>query len=592
MNFQPEAHNGAPKRSNSGREIVYLFPNASTGGSVVNTSPPSHENMPPDVAQALELLRNYSFRDVYRWLKMDRQDEINHSSGAMHRPHSTFNGPNHAPRMSVASSTQGSSRASSVFSAGAKRISIASTNTTFSHLSDRGQQTVNPGWEATLPVNGARQSSLQTAHVVSLNRQNSATLVSSPVVKSARPSIVNTTPVRPSPRQRESDVEAKKKYFCTACNKGFARKYDWKVHEQRYHEQQTQYPCPDCNQILFAETLFKSHHRDAHGCQDCPHAKGIAKEVDVRRKRTAWGCGFCSEMLDDWEKRCDHVAAHYDNGVKREEWDHSKVIIGLLRQPEIDQEWRLLLTSRHGQFPTDLGLRFSKEATGRSHGENAAQLQDLLEFGACPRDIKAIVELAYEHGYRRPVSAAPSSSQPTQTQSTSLMSPPFSVNQDASMESPVNQTTQSEDASPMQFVAQTTNSSPMDGFDMNVTASMAAYQTPAESRVSSVGPAMSATITNPLDWSTYQMFPEQYTMNPPNPTRMSVSYDKPLPQIPPEDGRNSVTPRPQQQQRVQHVAEQMQQFVPESDPAFETWSLMNASLGDDPQYFATAHQFV
>jgi hypothetical protein len=469
---------------------------------------------------------------------------------------------------------------------------MASTNTAFSHMSDPGQQPVHTNWEATLPVNGNRQSSLQTAHVVSLNRQNSATLVSSPVAKGARTAIVHTTPVRPAPRQRENDVEAKKKYFCTACNKGFARKYDWKVHEQRYHEQQTQYPCPDCNQILFAETLFKSHHRDAHGCQDCPHAKAIAKEVDVRRKRTAWGCGFCSEMLDDWEKRCDHVAAHYDNGIKREEWDHSKVIIGLLRQPDVDQEWRLYLTNRHGQFPTDLGLRFSKDATGRSHGENAPQLQDLLEFGASARDIKTIVELAYEHGYRRPVSIIPSS-QP-QNQPNSLMSPPFSVNQDTSMESPANR---SAEASPMQFVPQTNNSSPMDAFDMNLNAAMNAYQTPAESRMSSVGPAMSATITNPqLDWSTYQMFPDQYTMQPSDPNRMSVSYDKPLPQIPPEmdPGRNSITPRPQQH-RPQHVVEQLQQYVhvPESDPAFETWSLVSSTLVDEPQqYFTNPHHFV
>jgi hypothetical protein len=297
-------------------------------------------------------------------------------------------------------------------------------------------------------------------------------------------------------------------------------------------------------------------------------------------------------MLDDWEKRCDHVAAHYDNGIKREEWDHSKVIIGLLRQPDVDQEWRLYLTNRHGQFPTDLGLRFSKEATGRSHGENAAQLQDLLEFGACPRDIKTIVELAYEHGYRRPASVVPSSQ--LQNQPSSLMSPPFSVNQDTSMESPANQ---SSEASPMQFAPQTNNSSPMDAFDMNINASMGAYQTPADSRMSSVGPTMSATITNPLDWSTYQIFFDQYNMQPSNPNRMSVSYDKPLPQIPPEmdahNGRNSITPRPQQQNRPQHVADQLQQFVPEPDPAFETWSLVSSTLVDEPQqYFATAHQFV
>jgi hypothetical protein len=72
MPFQAESHHGAPKRSNSGRQIVYVFP--PTGASAVNTSTPPPDTMPPDVAQALELLRNYSFRDIYRWLKLDRQD--------------------------------------------------------------------------------------------------------------------------------------------------------------------------------------------------------------------------------------------------------------------------------------------------------------------------------------------------------------------------------------------------------------------------------------------------------------------------------------------------------------------------------------
>lgn len=457
-------------------------------------------------------------------------------------------------------------------------------------MSDPGlQHRANSNWEATLPVAAARQSAVQTAQVVAVDRKPSVTIINSPVVKPARPTLVNNQ-AKQIPRQRETDVEAKKKYFCTACNKGFARKYDWKVHEQRYHEQQTQYPCPDCNQILFAETLFKSHHRDAHGCQDCPHAKTVAKDVDVRRKRTAWGCGFCSEMLDDWEKRCDHVAGHYDNGTKREEWDHSKVVIGLLRQPDIDQEWRILLTERHGQFPTDLGLRFSKEATGRSHGENAAQLQDLLEFGACPRDVQVIVNLAYEHGYRRPASVVPSS-QP-QNISTAIMSPPFSVNQDTVMESPL-----AAHESPIQFVAPTNNSSPMDQFDMQMNASMAAaYQTPADSRMSSVGPPqVSATITNPLDWSAYHMYPE-FSMPVQNSNRMSISYDKPLPSIPPEmevHGRDSSTPRPPNS-RQQHVSEQ---YITDDDQrAFDAWSLMGPTLVDEPilhhqQQFYTPNHF-
>ncbi|TID25747.1 Isopentenyl-diphosphate [Venturia nashicola] len=568
--LQFEAHHGAPKRSNSGREITYVFPE--TRANLQHYSM-QNDLIPQDVVECFHVLRKYSFRDIYRWLKLDRQHELNRNavqpSPQRMSNMSSMSDPrmSQAQRLSIAS-THGSSRASSVFSAGAKRISVASTNTNYSHISDPGMM---GNWEATLPV-GPPQPHVQVAHAVPLSHKKSATLINSPS-KASRNSVASQ--VRPTPRQRESDVEAKKKYFCTSCNKGFARKYDWKVHEQRYHEQQTQYPCPDCNQILFAETLFKSHHRDAHGCQDCPHAKTVAKDVDVRRRRTAWGCGFCSEILDDWEKRCDHVAGHYDGGVKREEWDHSKVIIGLLRQPEVDQEWQSLLLSRHGHTPTDLGLRFSKEATGRSHGENAFQLQDLLEFGSTTRDISTIVQLAYEHGYRRPM-ANTSSPVQTDNQNSSLLSPPFSVTHDTIMESPIVESVKHE--SPVNYMP--ANSSPLESFELPFNQNMA-YQTPAESRMSSVGPV--------ADWTTnvyqqpqliqqqQQQFQQMQQMQQNNRMSVSMAYDKALPPIPPEmHEEHSSTPRPE------HIVHQQQHIQPQDlHNNFDQWSLVGSTLVDD-----------
>jgi hypothetical protein len=235
---------------------------------------------------------------------------------------------------------------------------------------------------------------LQMAQAMGLD---SAVGMMSPHNKALRASTIPTV-VKAGARQRENDLETKKRYFCTACNKGFARKYDWKVHEQRYHEQQFQYPCPDCNQILYAETHFRSHHRDAHGCQQCTHAKEVTREVDARARRTAWGCGFCASLLDDWEKRCDHISQHYDDGMRRADWDHTKVIIGLLKQPDIDEAWRSYLISKHGQVPNPpLNIKFSRDLTGRSHGDSLG-LQDMLELGAIERNIDSLVLLAYEQG--------------------------------------------------------------------------------------------------------------------------------------------------------------------------------------------------
>jgi hypothetical protein len=260
------------------------------------------------------------------------------------------------------------------------------------------------------PISSLSPEEMDMGQSLGLDGQPNSLMNASPVNKGSRNS--SMPPLKQSARQRESELEIKKRYFCTACNKGFARKYDWKVHEQRYHEQQAQYPCPDCNQVLYAETHFRSHHRDAHGCNQCTHAKEVTREVDARRRRTAWGCGFCGELLDDWEKRCDHISQHYDDGRKRSEWDHSKVIVGLLHQSDVDSAWQSLLISKHGQHPNPpLMLRWSKETTARSHGDNL-QLQDLLELGASDRDVHAMAQLAYEHGYRSPESVM-SSSLPT-----------------------------------------------------------------------------------------------------------------------------------------------------------------------------------
>jgi len=69
--LQFEAHHGAPKRSNSGREITYVFPEA--GANQQHYSMPPEMMIPQDVAECFHVLQKYSFRDIYRWLKIDRQ---------------------------------------------------------------------------------------------------------------------------------------------------------------------------------------------------------------------------------------------------------------------------------------------------------------------------------------------------------------------------------------------------------------------------------------------------------------------------------------------------------------------------------------
>jgi hypothetical protein len=226
-----------------------------------------------------------------------------------------------------------------------------------------------------LPSASTTTSSIFTLRSAASSITSFSTDMTIPQPESEDPPLPNLQPTNWR-RKREFDLETKKKYFCTACNQVFLRKYNWKVHEARYHEQ-FRYNCPDCNQVLYAETHFRSHHRDAHGCQQCTHAKDVVEQKEIGKRVTAWGCGFCAELLTDWEQRCDHVSRHYDDGVRRSEWNHPKVIFALLKQPELNGAWKTFLISRHGQIPNPpLSFKWSRGSTGRSVG-NSQNLQDL-----------------------------------------------------------------------------------------------------------------------------------------------------------------------------------------------------------------------
>ncbi|KAJ2892121.1 hypothetical protein MKZ38_010217 [Zalerion maritima] len=191
-----------------------------------------------------------------------------------------------------------------------------------------------------------------------------------------------------------------KTYTCTSCDTGFKRKFDWKRHEEEFHERFKKYPCPDCNRILWGSNSFNQHHKVAHGCKTCPHADAVVKYT---KKRTAWGCGFCAAFLPTRERYFDHVAQHFDKEKKtKAEWLHSNVIYGLLHQRVIHDIWKQQKAQREKEQP-DRTEKFSWDPakTGRAQGfmegECPGQLQDLLEFfSGAKEESKNICRIAYE----------------------------------------------------------------------------------------------------------------------------------------------------------------------------------------------------
>ncbi|KAI1778837.1 hypothetical protein F4818DRAFT_230578 [Hypoxylon cercidicola] len=201
------------------------------------------------------------------------------------------------------------------------------------------------------------------------------------------------------------------KFWCTSCDKTFKRKFDWKRHEEEFHERSRKYPCPNCTQAFWGSNTFNQHHKSAHGCKTCPHADTVVKHLP---KRKAWGCGFCAAMHGKFEKHIDHVAAHFETGSTKVDWMHSNVIYGLLHQHLIHEAWKALIAAKQSTFNGHQPMfSWSPESTGRAQGfvenENPGQLQDLLEFfDGTKESAENIVEMAYTcvHVIFRPRSAS------------------------------------------------------------------------------------------------------------------------------------------------------------------------------------------
>ncbi|KAI0886330.1 uncharacterized protein GGS22DRAFT_127532 [Annulohypoxylon maeteangense] len=215
---------------------------------------------------------------------------------------------------------------------------------------------------------------------------------------SSRDSVFSSASARSSISSTTAPATTDAKFWCTSCDKTFKRKFDWKRHEEEFHERSRKYPCPNCNQSFWGPNTFNQHHKSAHGCKTCPHADTVVKHL---RKRRAWGCGFCAAMHGKFEKHIDHVAAHFETGSTKVDWLHSNVIYGLLHQHLIHEAWKTLIAKKQSKFNGHQPMfSWSPESTGRAQGfvenENPGQLQDLLEFfDGSKESAENIVEMAY-----------------------------------------------------------------------------------------------------------------------------------------------------------------------------------------------------
>ncbi|CEJ89585.1 hypothetical protein VHEMI05421 [[Torrubiella] hemipterigena] len=263
----------------------------------------------------------------------------------------------HRPRISVSSTSSGSSGHASLWSVGSARSSMS--------------------WQS---VSSAR----------------SQAPLPNPPTSSAASIISNSSQLSSASSNSKTNI-----YWCTSCDTSFKRKYDWKRHEDEFHERWRKYPCPEpgCNRSFWGSNSFNQHHKQCHNCTTCPHAEKVVKFL---RKRKFWACGFCSALHPARERHVEHVARHFESGLSKNDWMHSRVVYGLLHQPLIHTAWENLVTSKQAEFG---GRRpqfsWHPNKTGRAQGflekENPGQLQDLLEFfSGDETEAQWIVGQAYE----------------------------------------------------------------------------------------------------------------------------------------------------------------------------------------------------
>ncbi|OQE22986.1 hypothetical protein PENSTE_c009G10185 [Penicillium steckii] len=172
------------------------------------------------------------------------------------------------------------------------------------------------------------------------------------------PLLPNTSSTRRGRGKRSSTTD--NQYQCTFCTSSFRKRHDWARHEKSVHFQLDSWICtPNFNELhqLYANSISEcpfcdapyptpahwdehefhicaekpvagrsfsrkdylwQHLRKFHACTKVPAGdldawKGSGGNVQSR-------CGFCHQTLPTWPSRAEHLAAHFKQGARMEQW--------------------------------------------------------------------------------------------------------------------------------------------------------------------------------------------------------------------------------------------------------------------------------
>ena len=96
------------------------------------------------------------------------------------------------------------------------------------------------------------------------------------------------------------------------------------------------------NTRSFPRKSLLVNHLKNHGIKA---GEPLAERWRRPTEKKAFACGFCVQSFSTMVDRLNHIDAHYKSRQHIDDWDANKVIEGLLRQPELNEAWRHIVSS-------------------------------------------------------------------------------------------------------------------------------------------------------------------------------------------------------------------------------------------------------
>ena len=208
-------------------------------------------------------------------------------------------------------------------------------------------------------------------------------------------------------------------YSCTICGsqRSYQNHYDWKKHEK---EHEAKYICRlgssqdalrmvNDNTQAHGSCKFTCKRRDHmvthlnrnHEIHKVAQARNLADQWRRTTGKKFWSCGFCIRLFTNFAERLKHIGReHYEQNQKYDEWDTTKLIRGLLLQPEVQRAWESILATG----PTHHSGELVWEA------RTIEKTQYLLEMGPSPtQSAESLAMVAYKAGKLRTEPPQPAS---------------------------------------------------------------------------------------------------------------------------------------------------------------------------------------